>query len=121
MKLAVTRCDGDTEIIVLNEPVHVSEGCVGGQACIHSADGMDHYFRLSDGCYDGYGMGCPGEGWTEQQAVTLRESLQDQRMLTPLTFRRFCYLKVCKLVRWARWWSGYLQQKPGYPKFGDPQ
>jgi hypothetical protein len=26
VKIAVTRCDGDTEILILNEPVQVFEG-----------------------------------------------------------------------------------------------
>jgi len=52
VKLAVTRCDGDTEIIVLRDPVKVYEGT--SRAHIQSAEGMDHYFRLSDGHYDGW-------------------------------------------------------------------
>ena len=36
MKLAVTRCDGDTEIIVLRDPVKVYEGT--SQAHIQSAE-----------------------------------------------------------------------------------
>lgn len=116
MKIAVTRCDGDTEVIILSEPVQVYEGT--HQAHIHSADGMDHYFRLSDGCYDGYGCGCPAPGWTPEQAMTLRESIQSQRMFVPLTCARFVGLRIRKIWRTARWWYGYLLQKDGYPKFG---
>jgi hypothetical protein len=66
MKIAVTRCDGDMEILILNDPIHIYEGCAGGQSSIHSAEGMDHFFRLSDGRYDGYGMGAPEQGWTQE-------------------------------------------------------
>lgn len=114
MKIAVTRCDGDTEVLVLVEPVQVFEG--KHQAHIHSADGTDHYFRLSDGCYDGYGMGVPG--WTPEQANTLREQFESGRRFVPMTFARFCYLKVDKLWRKLRWWRGYLLQLEGYPKCG---
>lgn len=119
MKIAVTRCDGDTEILILSEPVKVYEGCVGGQGHIHSADGMDHYFRLSDGCYDGYGCGIPDPGWTAQQAVTLREQINSQRMFVPLTVGRFVELRLRKVWRKARWWYGYTLQLPGYPRWRD--
>lgn len=115
MKIAVTRCDGDTEIIVLNDPVKVYEG--SSQAHIHSAEGMDHYFRLSDGCYDGLAMGIPtGSPCTQQQAESYLEALMDQRKIIPLTVQRFCFLCVRRWYRKLQWWKGCLLQLPGYPK-----
>jgi hypothetical protein len=116
MKIAVTRCDGDTEILILNDPVKVYEGT--SQAHIHSAEGMDHYFRLSDGCYDGWGYGCPDCAWTAEQAATYQKQIQSERDFIPLTFARFCSLRLRRWLQSARWWWGYLWQKPGYPKWG---
>jgi len=112
MKLAVTRCDGDTEILILNDPVKVYEGTV--QAHIHSAEGMDHYFRLSDGCYDGYSMSAPEQGWTEEQAKTMRDAVQKERLFIPLTLARFCELRLRRWYRTIMYWWGYLLRKPGY-------
>jgi hypothetical protein len=116
MKIAVTRCDGDIEIIILTEPVRVFEGST--QAHIHSADGMDHYFTKPDGFYDGWGRGLPDEGWTQQQATTMLDEIKNQRMIISLTFARFIGLRVKRIRRFLQWWTGYLLQQPGYPKFG---
>jgi hypothetical protein len=113
MKLAVTRYDGDTEIIVLTEPVTVTESQY--QPHIHSADGMDYYFRR-DGFYDGWGRGCCG--WTGEQAKTLLRSIEEQRKRIPLTTARFLSLKARNLLRTFRWWKGYILQETGYPRWG---
>ena len=115
MKIAVTRCDGDTEIIVLNEPVQVFEG--NTQAHIHSADGMDYYFRKSDGCYDGWSMGFPSEGWTPDQAKTLIESVLSQRAIVPLTLTRFIELKLTRYWRRIVFWKGCALGLEGYPRW----
>lgn len=114
MKIAVTRSNGDTEIIVLVDPVEVCEG--KHQASIHSADGMDHYFRLSDGCYDGWGYGVPS--WTDEQAKTLAQQISESRKVIPLTLSRFISLTIYRYYKKAVWWKGYLLQLPGYPRWG---
>lgn len=112
MKLAVTRCDGDTEIIILNDPVQVFEGT--HQAHIHSAEGMDHYFRLSDGKYDGYGRSAPDQGWTSNQAATYLEQMDSERRIIPVTIRGILWERL-KRVRWFLVWRyNHLLGRKGF-------
>ncbi|HKN69999.1 MAG TPA: hypothetical protein VJX30_03145 [Terriglobales bacterium] len=111
MKLAVTRCDGDTEIIVLRDPVKVYEGT--SQAHIQSAEGMDHYFRLSDGHYDGWAWGPPG-GCTQEQAKTYIGAMQRERRIIPVSIRNILKQRLHKV-----WWSwrcrwGRFTKEPGF-------
>lgn len=110
MKIAVTRCDGDTEVLVLNGPVLVYESEF--QASIHSAEGMDHFFRSSDGKYDGYGFGAPDQGWTEQQAKTMLAGIQ--RTIIPATIRGILWQRARKAWQNVYWWYGHLMGKPGF-------
>ncbi len=112
MKLAVTRCDGDTEIIILNDPVQVYEGTA--QAHIHSAEGMDHYFRLSDGKYDGYGAGAPEQGWTQEQAKTMLEAMSSQRQIIPLSIRAILKERARKAIWFVRWHWNHFLGTPGF-------
>ena len=120
MKIAVVGCDGDTEIITLNGPVEIHEGDVMGY--LHSAEGYDHYFYTGKerlGRYDGWGLGAPDQGWTQEQAMTYLRATQSERETISLTFRRFLYFKFRKLRKWVVWWKGYLLQEPGYPRWGE--
>lgn len=97
MRIAVTRCDGDTEIINLHGTVIISDG--PGQARIHCADGTDHFFCLSDGKYDGYGLGAPDEGWTQAQAETMLRSFDSGRQIIHLSVTR---ILIDRFVRFFR-------------------
>lgn len=114
MKIAVTRCDGGTEILTLSDPVTINEG--RRQAHIHDASGIDHFFRAEDGYYDGWGMGTPGEGWNPAQGQTLIEYVQNARVEVPLTLQRFLWFKVRSIYKWAQFHWNNLWRKPGYPR-----
>lgn len=113
MKIAVTRCDGDTEILTLQEPVKLSEA-PRGQACLHSAEGLEHFFRVSDGRYDGWGCGAPAQGWTPQQGQTFVEQISGQRQIVPVTIRGIIWQRLRKKWQWIRWWYGHLMREPGF-------
>ena len=111
MKLAVMRCDGDAEILTLNDPVKVTDG--PGQACIHSADGVDHFFRLSDGRYDGYGIGAPDQGWTTEQAMTLNDHFHTGRVIIPVTIRGILASRITKARWFVTWHWNHFMGRPG--------
>lgn len=116
MKIAVTRADGNTELLLLNGPVTIHEGGQY-QSHIHSAEGFDHYFQ-PDGYYDGWGLGCPDNScWTKEQAQTYIKAAQDERRIVPLTFARFAWLKLRDMRRRAVFWKVVLLRLPGYPNW----
>lgn len=114
MKIAVIRCDGDIEILVLNEPIRICDGLSGGQSSIHSAEGMDHFFRPSDGRYDGWGTGMPSPGWSEEQASTAIKAIQEARTVIPVTIRGVLMQRVYKLRQYIVWWYGHITGKSGF-------
>jgi hypothetical protein len=112
MKIAVTRCDGDTEILTLTDPVKITDG--PGQACIHNANGVDHFFRLSDGRYDGYGIGAPDEGWTQNQAQTISDAFQVERKIIPVSIRYILAARLRKIWWFVRWHFYHALGKEGF-------
>lgn len=112
MKIAVTRCDGDTEILTLNEPLRLVEGL--SQAMIHSAEGMDHFFRLSDGKYDGWGAGAPDQEWTEEQEKTMISHISSQRQIILVTIRSILIVRLKKVAWFIRWHWNHFLKTPGF-------
>jgi len=82
MKIQVVRTDGRVETLELAGALYAKEPEPNGQGSLQLANGMTHFFRATDGAYDGWSVNVSELNLTnDHDALAIIEQIESARVV----------------------------------------